>query len=69
MLKVIKNFSDVDIKLMNKLLINLKSSIRQHNPLKTMYEFINRINIVPQNLDSPILPEGCWDRLEQFKIK
>ncbi|KAI6174411.1 hypothetical protein M3Y98_01187100 [Aphelenchoides besseyi] len=69
-LDIMKGKRDVDVKLLKKLIGNLKTSIRQLNPVRCLNEFSNRITVVPTRFknEPSILPDK-WERLEPFKIR
>ncbi|KAI6197879.1 hypothetical protein M3Y94_01277500 [Aphelenchoides besseyi] len=69
-LDIMNGKRDVDVKLLKKLILNLKNSIRQLNPVRYLYDFTNKITVVPTRFknEPPILPDK-WERLAPFKIR
>ncbi|CAD5218886.1 unnamed protein product [Bursaphelenchus okinawaensis] len=67
-IEVMDGRKDVDIKLMQRLLGNVKHSINVHKPTRALIDFVSRINKVPAELESNYLPDK-WDPMDKYKIR
>lgn len=60
--------SDVNLKVLKRILQNLKSSIRGHKPFRHLRDMCERINTVPKSIEPNWLPDK-WDALDKYRIR
>ncbi|CAD5225633.1 unnamed protein product [Bursaphelenchus xylophilus] len=67
-IEIMEGKKEVDLKLMQRLLNNVKTSINLHRPVRYLNEFVGRLNKVPKDLEMGRLPDK-WEHLDKMKIK